>query len=298
MKIARHSFLEAGARTRVRGLLDAGTFREFCGPLARRTSPHLPLLDMPVAFDDGVVVGEGLLAGRPVLIAAQEGSFMGGSVGEVHGAKLTGLIERALDVRPDGVILLIDSGGVRLQEANAGLIAMGEIQRAVLAVRAAGIPVIVAIGGRNGCYGGMSIIARSCDWIVISEEGRLSISGPEVIEAVEGVEEFDSRDRALVWRTMGGKHRRLLGEADALVADGMDAFRDAIAGYLGRSRAHDLDSLETEQARLEARVTRFAECRDGVDVWAALGVDAPERVPELEPDAFNRLLGTLEETSR
>ncbi|MBA4741829.1 MAG: biotin-independent malonate decarboxylase subunit beta [Azoarcus sp.] len=298
MKISRHSFFEAGARTRVRGLLDAGTFREFCGPRARRTSPHLPLLDMPVAFDDGVVVGEGLLAGRPVLIAAQEGSFMGGSVGEVHGAKLTGLIERALDVRPDGVILLIDSGGVRLQEANAGLIAMGEIQRAVLAVRAAGIPVIVAIGGRNGCYGGMSIIARSCDWIVISEEGRLSISGPEVIEAVEGVEEFDSRDRALVWRTMGGKHRRLIGEVDALVADGLDAFRDAIAGYLGRPRALDIDALEAEQARLEARVARFAECRDGVEVWAALGVDAPERVPELEPDAFNRLAGTLEESSR
>lgn len=292
--VARHSFLEAGARARVLGVLDAGSFREFCGPRARCVSPHLPMLDMPVAFDDGVVVGEGRLAGRAVLIAAQEGSFMGGSVGEVHGAKITGLVERALDTRPDGVVLLIDSGGVRLQEANAGLIAMGEIQRAVLAVRAAGIPVIVGIGGKNGCYGGMSIIARSCDWIVASEEGRLSISGPEVIEAVEGIEEFDSRDRALVWRTMGAKHRRLLGEIDALVADDIEAFRAALADLLGKPRRLDIDALEAEQARLEARIARFAACRDGTEVWAELGVAEPQRVPELDAAAFDRVVRLVE----
>lgn len=295
MRVARHSYLEAGARARILGVLDPGSFREFCGPRARCTSPHLPLLDMPVALDDGAVVGEGRLADRPVLIAAQEGGFMGGSVGEVHGAKITGLVERALDTRPDGVILLVDSGGVRLQEANAGLIAMGEIQRAVLVVRAAGIPVIVAIGGKNGCYGGMSIIARSCDWIVASEEGRLSISGPEVIEAVEGIEEFDSRDRALVWRTMGGKHRRLLGEVDVLVADDVEAFRAALAGCLGRPRALDRAALEAEQVRLEARVARFADCRDGLDVWAALGVAEPRRVPELDADDFERMVRNMED---
>lgn len=295
MRVARHSYLEAGARARILGVLDPGSFREFCGPRARCTSPHLPLLDMPVALDDGAVVGEGRLADRPVLIAAQEGGFMGGSVGEVHGAKITGLVERALDTRPDGVILLVDSGGVRLQEANAGLIAMGEIQRAVLVVRAAGIPVIVAIGGKNGCYGGMSIIARSCDWIVASEEGRLSISGPEVIEAVEGIEEFDSRDRALVWRTMGGKHRRLLGEVDVLVADDVEAFRAALAGCLGRPRALDRAALEAEQVRLEARVARFADCRDGLDVWAALGVAEPRRVPELDADDLERMVRSMED---
>jgi malonate decarboxylase beta subunit len=264
--VARHSFLEAGARARVLGVLDAGSFREFCGPRARCTSPHLPMLDMPVSFDDGVVVGEGRLDARPVLIAAQEGSFMGGSVGEVHGAKITGLVERALDTRPDGV----------------------------LTVRAARIPVIVGIGGKNGCYGGMSIIARSCDWIVASEEGRLSISGPEVIEAVEGIEEFDSRDRALVWRTMGAKHRRLLGEIDALVADDMEAFRAALASLLGKSRQLDIDALEAEQARLEVRIARFVDCRDGIDVWAELGVAEPQRVPELDAAAFDRVVRSME----
>lgn len=295
MRVARHSYLEATARSRVLGVLDQGSFTEFCGPLSRHTSPHLPRLGLPVAFDDGAVVGEGRLDGRPVLIAAQEGGFMGGSVGEVHGAKITGLIERALDVRPDAVLLLVDSGGVRLQEANAGLIAMGEIQRAVLTARDAGIPVVVAIGGKNGCYGGMSIIARSCDWIVASEEGRLSISGPEVIEAVEGVEEFDSRDRALVWRTMGAKHRRLTGEIDLLVADDMLAFRSALAGFLGRSRPLDLAALVAEQARLEARVARFAHCRDGLEVWQALGVADPSAIPDLDAVAFGRVVQTLEE---
>ena len=45
------------------------------------------------------------------------------------------------------------------------------------------------------------------------------MSGPEVIETARGVEEFDSRDRALVWRVTGGKHRYLLGEVDRLVED-------------------------------------------------------------------------------
>ncbi len=290
----RHSFLEASARGRIKGLLDADSFREFCGPTQRRTSPHLPKLGMPVAFDDGVVVGEGTIHGRPVLIAAQEGAFMGGAVGEVHGAKLTGLIERAIDTRPDAVVLLFDSGGVRLHEANAGLISVGEIQRAVFDVRSAGIPVIAVTGGRNGCYGGTSIIARSCDRIIASEEGRLSVSGPEVIEAVEGIEEFDSQDRALVWRTMGGKHRRLIGEIDEIVADDMEAFRDAVSNALGVSRSLTIDELEAEHARLAERLARFENATDAREVWAALGVNDPDRVSEIEADEFNNLVTALE----
>jgi malonate decarboxylase beta subunit len=51
------------------------------------------------------------------------------------------------------------------------------------------------------------------------------MSGPEVIETANGVEEFDSRDRALVWRTTGGKHRYLIGDCQQLVSDDTDAFR-------------------------------------------------------------------------
>ncbi|QIB32977.1 biotin-independent malonate decarboxylase subunit beta [Ancylobacter pratisalsi] len=294
----RHSYLEASARSRLAGILDAGTFREYCGPKARQTSPHLPGLGMPVAFDDGIVVGEGRIDSRQVLIAAQEGGFMGGAIGEVHGAKLAGLIERALDIRPAAVVLLLDSGGVRLQEANAGLIAMGEIQRAIFDARTAGIALIAAIGGRNGCYGGTSIVARSCDVIVASEEGRLSISGPEVIEEVDGIEEFDARDRALVWRTMGAKHRRLIGEIDTLVRDDMTAFRDAIANHIGDSRSMDLDALEAEHARLADRLLRFRDVGDARDVWARLGVNDPDRVSDIETNEFNALVDTLEGEGR
>ena len=63
---------------------------------------------------------------------------MGGAVGEVHGAKLVGLLERALATRPEAVILLVETGGVRLHEANAGLVAVSEIMHAVLAVRLPG----------------------------------------------------------------------------------------------------------------------------------------------------------------
>jgi malonate decarboxylase beta subunit len=287
------SYLEASARNRILGLLDPDSFVEFLGPTARVTSPHLPGLDMPVAFDDGVAVGEGTINGHKVLIAAQEGRFMGGAVGEVHGAKLTGLLERALDTRPAAVLLLLDTGGVRLQEANAGLIAVGEIQRAVLAARHAGVPVIALIGGRNGCYGGTSIVARSCDWIIGSEEGRLSISGPEVIETVEGAEEFDSQDRALVWRTMGLKHRRLLGEIDRVVADDVAAFRDAAQDYFGKSRPLTLDMLEAQHEFLANRLARFQDCRDAREVWSRLGVNEPARVPDLEPDQFESLAGAI-----
>ncbi len=88
----RKSYFEASARERLLGVVDAGSFREFLPPVARVTSPHLAQLDLPVAFDDGVIVGAATLAGKPVLLAAQEGAFMGGAVGEVHGAKLIGLI--------------------------------------------------------------------------------------------------------------------------------------------------------------------------------------------------------------
>jgi len=60
----------------------------------------------------------------------------------VHGAKLVGLLRRALRERPAAVLLLLDSGGVRLHEANAGLIAVSEVMRAVLDARDAGLPVI------------------------------------------------------------------------------------------------------------------------------------------------------------
>jgi malonate decarboxylase beta subunit len=280
------SWYESSARQRVAGVVDEGTFRELLPPTARAVSPHLAALGLPVAFDDGVVVGDARLDGMPIGIAAQEGGFMGGAVGEVHGAKIVGLLERAARERVAGVVLLLESGGVRLQEANAGLIAVSEVIRAICATRVAGIPVVAAIGGQYGCFGGMGIAAACCSRIVMSEEGRLGLSGPEVIETARGVEEFDARDRALVWRTVGGKHRFLLRDCDALVDDRLPAFRAALAAALRDGDRLELAAVEAEHALLERRLARFGACADAEDVWRALGFDAPGDVPLMATDAL------------
>jgi malonate decarboxylase beta subunit len=285
-----HSYQEANARERLRQLLDEGSFDEFIGPAERVVSPHLGQLNAPVAFDDGVAVGRARLDGMPVFVAAQEGGFMGGAVGEVHGAKLTGLLRRALDERPHAVVLLIESGGVRLHEANAGLIAVAEVMRAVLDARAAGIPVIALVGGANGAFGGMGIVARCTNAVIMSEEARLSMSGPEVIETANGVEEFDSRDRALVWRTTGGKHRYLTGDCQAIVPDAIAAFRDAAIDAIRAIAAPGpeltLEALEQEQAMLTDRMTRFGALSDPADIWRELGMPDPANVAMLDIAPF------------
>ena len=275
------SFAECSARERIAALFDAGSFHEWLPPSARVMSPHLAQLGVPAAFDDGVAVGRALLGGQPVFVAAQEGEFMGGGVGEVHGAKLVGLFQRALRDRPTAVVLLAESGGVRLHEANAGLIAVSEVMRALLDVRNAGIAVIVLIGGRNGCFGGMGIVARCADHVVISDTGRLAMSGPEVIEASHGVEEFDARDRALVWRTTGGKHRYLLGDADQIVADEVPAFREAALRALGSSRPLTLADLQAEHRVLAQRLVDGIGADDAVDLWTHLGIARASQVPDL-----------------
>lgn len=290
--MSRHrSWFEASARERIGALVDAGSFRELCGPQARLTSPHLAQLDLPVAFDDGVAVGEARLDGHTVLIGAQEGRFNGGAVGEVHGAKLRGLLERARRTRPAAVLLLIDSGGVRLHEANAGLIALSELMRAVLDARAEGIPVLGLIGSSCGAFGGMGIVACLCDALIMSEEGRLGLSGPEVIETVKGADEFDARDRALVWRVTGGKLRRTLGDARLLVDDDIAAFRAAAIELMASPPARDdLDSLQQAQAGLEARHARFAGFRDGAQIWAHAGLPPAARLALMDADTFVRSL--------
>ena len=146
--------------------------------------------------------------------------------------------------------------------------------------------VIVLIGGANGCFGGMGIVSRCADTIVMSDVGRLGMSGPEVIEASHGVEEFDSRDRGLVWRTTGGKHRWLTGDCDKLVEDDVAAFRAAAITALGETRPVTLERLEAEHSLLVARLRSVPdtpdEIPDAITVWHAHGVPDAARVPDME----------------
>jgi malonate decarboxylase beta subunit len=285
----RTSYAECTARERIATVFDADSFHEWLPPADRIMSPHLEQLGVPAAFDDGVAIGRALLDGRAVFVAAQEGEFIGGSVGEVHGAKLTGMLKRALRDRPVAVVLLAESGGVRLHEANAGLIAVSEVMRALLDVRAAGIATIVLIGGANGCFGGMGIVARCADVVVMSDAARHGMSGPEVIEATHGVDEFDARDRSLVWRTTGGKHRWLSGDCDALVEDDVEAFRSAAIAALGTHRSMSLEALQQEQAALEHRVELAGDGADAFSLWERLGISRSREVPELEVETLRAM---------
>ena len=280
------SWFEATARQRINGLVDDRSFDEFIPPTARELSPHLPEFDLPRAFDDGMIVGQANLNGQKVFLGAQEGQFMGGSVGEVHGAKLVGLLRGATQAKSRPVLILFDTGGVRLQEANAGELAISEIMRAILDARAAGVTVIGLLGGRAGCFGGGSLAAACCSAIAISEQGRLGVSGPEVIETNSGVEEFDSKDRSLVWRTVGGKNRRLLGGADLFVGPTVEQFRKAALTLLSSPFRFTFDTLKAEQIRLEKRIERFGSCADGHDVWAKLGIRQTDLIPDMPAADF------------
>ena len=173
-------------------------------------------------------------------LAAQEGRFLGGAFGEVHGAKLVGLLRAARDSAgpggPRAVLLLLDTGGVRLQEANAGELAISEIIHAIVEVRSAGIPVLALVGGRAGAFGGGGIITACCSRIVASEHARVSVSGPEVIETNKGVEEFDSKDRALVWRVCGARTRYLTGGVDRYVKGSIQDFRETAIALIHTRR--------------------------------------------------------------
>jgi len=295
----KSGWFDATARQRVAGLLDPGSFTEFIGPSERVQSPHLKMFDLPSAFDDGVIIGRGKLKGKDVLIAAQEGQFMGGTFGEVSGAKILGLVRAARDRKelPQTVLLLLDSGGVRLQEANAGELAVAELMRAIVQARCAGVAVIALVGGKSGAFGGAGLTAATCSRIVISEQGRIGVSGPEVIETNKGVEEFDAQDKALVWSTDGGKNRRLIGGADAFAEDSMDGFRAAAEAVLAKVPSFDLKTMQAEHERLTARQQRLGACDDAVSLWRILGIKDPQAVRDMDGKDLTALANGIKEAN-
>lgn len=228
---ARPSFIELKARERARALLDEDTFREILGPFERLGSPWLEQQGIVPQSDDGVVVARGRLDGEPAVILAIEGAFQGGSIGEVSGAKIAAALELALRDHEQGIhtrpVLLLETGGVRLQEANAGLAAIAEIIAAIVALRRY-VPVVGVIAGMVGCFGGMSIAAGLCSYLISTPAGRLGLNGPEVIEQQAGVQEFDASDRQLIWSVTGGEQRYLSGLVDFMVEDDVSAIITAV----------------------------------------------------------------------
>ena len=233
--VTRKSFIELDGRKRAQSLFDDGTWRELVGPFDRMESPWLPLQGIAPQFDDGCIVIRGKIGGMPAVAIALEGAFQGGSIGEVSGAKMTAALDLATKDSEVGkrtaAILLLESGGVRLQEANLGLAAVAEVIASVLALRPHA-PVITLIAGTVGCFGGMSLAAGVSSYVVMTREARLGLNGPEVIEQESGTDEFDSSDRALIWAIHGGEQRVGMGLADALVEDDTEKIKVTIRGYV------------------------------------------------------------------
>ncbi|MDE1197478.1 MAG: biotin-independent malonate decarboxylase subunit beta [Pseudomonas sp.] len=237
--LKQHSFVELGARQRARALLDEGSFRELIDPFARMTSPWLPKQGVVPQADDGVVIAKGSIGGKPVVVCAIEGNFQGGSMGEVGGAKMAGALELAAEDNRKGIptaaVLLLETGGVRLQEANLGLAAIAEIHAAIVDLRRYQ-PVIGVVAGSVGCFGGMSIAAGLCSYLVVTQEARLGLNGPQVIEQEAGIEEYDSRDRPFIWSITGGEQRFASALVDAYVADDIAAIQQQVEDLLHKGK--------------------------------------------------------------
>lgn len=286
---ANASYVELTPRQRIAAIVDTDSFSEILPPQELVMSPHLGDLGLLTAFDDGVVIGDAQIDGQAVAIIAQQANFMGGAVGEVNGAKISGMCLRAQAKNYHAVVLLLDSGGVRLQEANAGEIAISEVIRSIFAVRAAGIPVIGVVAGKNGAFGGIGITAACCDQLLITELGRSGVSGPEVIETVMGVEEYDSKDRALVWRTCGGRQRALLGQA-SYCANSLDAINHGLRLALASGANFTRENINQRQQLLQQQVSEFAELHDACEIWDKLGIANPPQIPEINDTEFLTIL--------
>ena len=171
------------ARERLDLLFDPGTFREL-DMFVRHRCDNFGMEKTEIA-SDGVITGHGLVDGRPVFAFSQDFTSRGGSLGEMHAAKICKVMDMALK---SGVPLIgiQDSGGARIQEGVDSLKGYGEIF--YRNSRASGaIPQLTAIMGP--CAGGAVYSPAMTDFVfMVKNTSFMFITGPDVIRAVTGEE--------------------------------------------------------------------------------------------------------------
>jgi acetyl-CoA carboxylase carboxyltransferase component len=164
---------QLSAKERIYKLLDNNSFVEIGALVTKRnTDFNMSQAEVP---SDGVVSGYGLIDGDPVYVYSQDGTVLGGSIGEMHAKKITHIYDLAIKSGVP-VIGLLDSAGLRLQEATDALNAFGEIYKKQS--EASGIiPQITAILGK--CGGGLAIMAALSDFTIMEEKNaRLFVNSP------------------------------------------------------------------------------------------------------------------------
>jgi len=255
--LTRHSFIELSARERALSILDKDSAQELVGPFDRQHSVWLEMQDIVPQEDDGVVVLYGSIDARPAVVVAIESAFQGGSMGEVAGQKIACTLELVKRDHEKGIptqpVLLFETGGVRLQEANLGLAVIAEIHAAIVALRPY-VPVVTVVAGLVGCFGGMSLAAALCSYLIATPQGRLGMNGPEVIEQEAGIGELDSSNKGLIWSLIGGEQRAAVGLVDMLVEDEAEAVAEAVRAAFkkGKPAVHRTEQIDLFLERLAA----------------------------------------------
>ena len=229
-------------------------------------SPHVVRWDILPAIDDGLVCARLRVDALRVMAMAQDARFLGGSIGANHAAALRRMFELAHDERPDVVLLLVDSGGVRLHEANPAELALARALRSLFDLRGAGVATLAIVTG--AAFGGASVLAAACAHLRFVPHARFGLSGPGVIETAQGQAEFDAGDATAVTGLFGAAARVAAG-IGAPVDDNASAMRDAIRAAAGNPVRLDATTMDAWDATLAARL-------------AAIG-QAPRAAPEARP---------------
>ncbi|WP_080796089.1 acyl-CoA carboxylase subunit beta [Corynebacterium pacaense] len=168
------------ARERVDAFVDQGTFRE-TGMFAqhRTTAFGMDKVDAP---GDGVVTGVGAVFGRPVHIASQDFTVMGGSAGETQSEKVAAMMEASATTGTP-FVFINDSGGARVQEGIDSLSGYGKVFYNNVLLSGL-VPQISIIAGP--CAGGAAYSPALTDFIIQVRGAQMFITGPGVIKSVTG----------------------------------------------------------------------------------------------------------------
>lgn len=203
----QHASGKMTARERITALLDEGSFVELDQFVTHRGT-EFGMLGME-APGEGVATGYGTIDGQLVYIYAQDFTILGGSLGEMHAAKICKVMDLALKTGAP-MICINDSGGARIQEGVSSLDGYGQIFKRN--THASGvIPQISVIMGP--CAGGAVYSPALTDFVFMVDKAQMFITGPQVIKAVTG-EDVSSEE-------LGGAktHNNISGNAHFYAAD-------------------------------------------------------------------------------
>ncbi len=196
----QHEKGKLSARERLDVLFDEGTFQEVDLFVEHRSTNFG--LDKVEVVSDGVVTGHGLVNGRPVFAYSQDFTSRGGSLGEMHAAKICKIMDMAVKAGVP-VVGLNDSGGARVEEGVDALKGYGDIF--IRNSKASGvIPQISLILGP--CAGGAVYSPAMTDFILmVKKRSHMFITGPGVIKTVTGEETtFEDLGGAMVHSSKSG----------------------------------------------------------------------------------------------